>query len=663
MVFDMLPRMRAPRLAALAGVLAMIIWSAPCADADPTSGDGPVIDSPTLSLSDLGAPTAIWFGFYGHRNNTVNTLTFPVPRGLSPSTLNATVEVPVNLRFGNLTVSQGDRTISRLELPTKDQTQMVIPLAGAQVVADVVTVTLTVTAIPVEGYCWDNIAPVRLVNGSVTFAGAEVAPVNVGGFLPPVIRKLTIALPPKPSRQESDAAVQLAAAMERRYGPQSPEVVVVPLADRTTNWVGPSLPLERQIIIKEGPDKGLSLQGNTGVPGLLISGPGDELTNQTRLLTDDLLRFAVSPAAVVAAPLPNKQKFVGDTTTLAQLNQSGLVSEGLWPEVLINLDQTRFGTALDQLRVHLIGSHTPLPKTLGGEVIATVNGETIDRWPVETDGKIDHSIEISRRLVTRVTSLRVTVRTSGDVGHCGDYLPVALTIDGRTQIQASRATPAVSRGFETLPQALMPRVQIGISDDDAFNDTVRAVQIMMGLQHMSAVPLESTVTSLKQAIDSRDPAILISAGAWPVHTIALPFTADQDHVTVEGLDTAGKHVSLTLNPAAHFGSLQTAFDGQRSILVATSNGSPAQLDELLRWLSAKAERWFGLTGRMIVSAPGAEPITIPNPPNDLAAQPATSNNRQNYAWAWWIAGAWLVAAAAGAVVILVRARRRRADRG
>jgi hypothetical protein len=216
----------------------------------------------------------------------------------------------------------------------------------------------------------------------------------------------------------------------------------------------------------------------------------------------------------------------------------------------------------------------------------------------------------------------------------------------------------VSRGFGTLPQALLPRVQVGISDD-SFNDTVRAAQIIVGLQRMSAVPLETTVTSLKQAVDSHDPAILISAGAWPVQTIPLPFSADQDHVTVEGLDTAGKSVTLTLNPTVRFGSLQAVFDGQRSILVATSNGAPAQLDELLRWLSAKADRWYALDGRMIVSFPGSEPVTIPNPPTDFAAQPAGSTARQNYTWAWWIAGAWLVAATAGAAVILVRARRRR----
>jgi hypothetical protein len=641
------------RLGALAGVIAMLIWVAPCTEADPGSG-GAVIDSPTLSLSDLGSSSTLWF--YTPRDITSTALSFPVPQGLAPVALNAALEVPVNLRFGNLTVTQDNRTISRLELPTKDQAQMVIPLTGARVSNNWVNVTLTITALPLEGYCWDPLSPIRLVNGSVTFAGAEVAPTTVAGFLPPVLRKLTIALPPKPSQPESDAAVQLAAAMESRYVGQNPEVVVVPLSDPTATWVGPSLPLERQIIIKEGPVKGLSLQGSAGVPALLISGQGDELTNQTRLLTDDLLRVALSPNAVVAGLLQNKQKLASDTTTLEQLNQSDLNAEAVWPQVAINLDQTRFGHSLHGIRVHLMGSHTPLANNFGGEVTAAVGGVTIGQWPAEASGRIDRWVDIPDRLVRRSTSLLVSVHTTGDIGHCGDYLPMTLKIDGSTQIVTGRANPPVPPGFPSLPQALMPRIQIGISDD-TFNDTVRAAQIMVGLQQMSGVPLATTVTSLKQAIDGRDPAILISAGAWPVQTIALPFSAGHGSVTVEGLDTAGKSTTLTLDPTIRFGSLQTVYDGKRSMLIATSNGAPAQLDELLRWLNAEQGRWFGIEGREIISVPGSEPVIVANPPSDLSAQVKGPSASQDYTWAWYVVGGWVAVAAAGALVILLRARR------
>jgi hypothetical protein len=639
------------RLGALAGVIAMLTLASPPAAADPAASGGAVIEAPTIPLANLGAQNTI--EFYPHRELSITGLTFAVPEGLNPVSLNATLEIPVNLRFGNLTVTQDDRTISRMELPPKDQTPMVIPLAGTKVTGNSVSLTLTATVLPLDNYCWDPQTPIRLVNGSITFGGGEVAPKTIADFLPPVLRKLTIFLPPKPTQQESDAAVQLAAAMEDRYGGQNPQVAVEALYDRGTTVVDPSLPLERQIIIKEGPDKGLSLQGTTGVPALLISGAGDELTNQTRLLSDPSLKFAQGPSAV-AGQLPNKQKLVGDTTTLEQLNQTGLSADDLWPDVGISLEQTRWGHALDHIRVHVLGSHTPLPNNFGGEVLASVAGQTINRWPAEANGTIDHWVDIPDKLLTRATSLSIKVRTTGDAGHCGEYLPISLKIDPKTEVQTGRANPPIPKGFPSIPQSLMPRIQFGISDD-VFNDTARAVSIAVGLQQLSAVPLPTKVTSLKQAIDSHDPAVLISAGAWPVQAIALPFNAEQGSITIEGLDAGGESTTLTLDPSIHFGSLQTVFDGHRSILIATSNGAPGQLDELLRWLSAEQGRWFGLDGRMIISVPGSEPITVANPPSDVAAQP--SKHEDDYTWAWWVGGAWVAIAAVGGGVLLYRARR------
>ncbi|MEE3065412.1 MAG: hypothetical protein VYA67_15910 [Actinomycetota bacterium] len=640
------------RLGALAGVIAMLLLVAPPATADPPSVGGALIEAPTIPLPNLGAQSTI--EFYPHRELSITGLTFAVPEGLTPASLNATLEIPVNLRFGNLTVTQDDRTISRLELPTKDQTPMVIPLAGTKVTGNSVSLTLTATVLPLENYCWDPLTPIRLVNGSITFTGGEVAPKTIADFLPPVIRKLTIVVPPKPTQQETDAAVQLAAALEDRYGGQNPQVAVEALYDRSSTAVDPSLPLERQIIIREGPEKGLALQGTTGVPSLVISGTGDDLTNQTRLLTDPSVKFADGVTAV-AGPLPNKQKLAADTTTLEQLNQTGLSAEDLWPDVSISLEQTRWGHSLDHIRVHVLGSHTPLPNNFGGEVLASVAGQTVNRWPAEANGTIDHWVDIPDKLLSRATSLSIKVHTTGDAGHCGEYLPITLKIDPKTEVQTGRADPPMPKGFPSIPQSLMtPRIQVGITDD-AFNDTVRAVQIVVGLQQMSAVPLTTKVTSLKQAIDSHDPAVLISAGAWPVQTIPLPFNAENGNITIEGLDSGGESVSLTLDPSIHFGSLQTTYDGHRSILIATSNAAPQQLDELLRWLAAEPGRWFGLDGREVIDVPGKEPITIANPPSDIAVpQP---KHEDDYTWLWWIGGAWVLAVAIGGGVLVYRARR------
>jgi hypothetical protein len=653
----------APRFGALVAVMALLFGVAPSAAAQPVSDVGAPVDSPTLALTDLGTPNDVAFRFSGNWDNAASTLTVPVPQGMAPVALNAMIEVPISLRYASLAVTQDGRTISRLGLPLVDQSPVVIPLAGAEVVGNSMTVTLTMTVLPLEEYCWDPLAPVRLANGSVTYSGAEVAPITVAGFLPPVLRALTIALPAKPSRAESSAAVQLAGAIESRYGAQNPDVVFVPLADGSTALPGPTAPLERRIIVKEGPDKGLSLQPATGESALLISGSGDELANQTRLLADEMLQYALSPNTVVTGPLPNTQQPLGDTVTLAQLNQTGLHAEALLPEVAITIDATRFGHLLSGVRVHLLGSYTPLPSNFGGEVTASIGGETIDRWPAEASGTIDRWVDIPDQLVSRVTGLTVAVNVAGDAGPCGHFVPISLKIDDSTEIQSKDANSPSVLGFSALPQALMPRIQIGIGDD-AFGDTVRAARIVTGLQHMSAVPLDTTVTSLNEAINSDDPAVLISAGAWPAATITAPFTADQNNVTVRGVDSAGKPVTLTLDPTTRFGSLQTAFDGQRAVLVATSNEAPEQLDELLGWLSDDTERWFGLTGQAVFSTPGNDPITVSNPSVGVAALPTPSTSGIGATWRWWLAGGLAgvaAVAAVGGLIVFLAARRRRSQ--
>src|SRR3954453_3469001 len=109
----------------------------------------------TFGLQALGSnPTISFYGVQG-----TETLIIPVPSGLQPAELTAVVEIPVNVRIGTLTVSQDDRTISRVPLPDGDRLPIVVPLAGVQVVNNAVTVVLRSYLVPVEGYCLDPTNP------------------------------------------------------------------------------------------------------------------------------------------------------------------------------------------------------------------------------------------------------------------------------------------------------------------------------------------------------------------------------------------------------------------------------------------------------------------------------------------------------------------------
>ncbi|MCB0950925.1 MAG: cellulose biosynthesis cyclic di-GMP-binding regulatory protein BcsB [Mycobacterium sp.] len=646
------------RLAALTAAFAMLIWSTPLVEAQPLPAPDPA-GTVTLLLDDLGEDATL--SFYGTTSSPSPTLTIPVPIGLFPTSLNFTVNLPFNIRSGTLTVTQDDRLIGQLGLPLTDFAPLVIPLDGIKIVDQSASVTLRLTSLAEDGYCLDLENPIQFLDGSVTYAGMEVAPTTVADFLPPILRSLTIAVPATPSEAESEAAVQLAAALARYRG-QGPSVVLLPLADGVTTFASPAKPFERRIVIKEGPDEGVSLLGTGGVPDLLISGPADKLTNHARLLTDGSLNLALS-AGVIPKDLPAPNySLPGNTTTLTQLGQSSLSALGVAPSVYIGLDQTRFGHPTQGYRVHLMGTYTPVPAAFGSQMTASVGGEVIGSWPTDAGGGIDQWVDIPDRLVERYTSLAVGIETSGDTGYCGDFRPMRLTINGTSVVESTPAKPPIPTGFQSLPQALMPRMKVGITVN-SFADTARATQIAVGLQRLSVVPLSFDVVSLEQAIDGADPAVLISADGWTHPSIPLPVSSEDGRLVLMGFDTGDEETTLNLDPGIQFGSLQMVFDGKRSLLIATSNGAAGQLDELLGWLTSDPARWSGLRGAAVVAVagrqpelvPGRTPISVYGPPTVSTSQESDSSSDRMSPW-WPLVGVG-GAIAIGAIAFRMGSRR------
>ena len=641
----------------LAAFIAMGVTT-PSALADPV-GSGQVAADPTLGLRDLGVdPTLSFYGLEG-----TQSLVIPVPQGVAPAALTASVELPFTLRrelpfdppVGSFTVLQNGRTISRVDLPGADNGPIRLPLTGAEVRDNAVAVSIRTNLLPPEGYCIaDGSTPLRLNGVAVEFTGTERAPATVADFLPPVLQRLTIFLPARPTRAESDAAVRLTAGVVAHYGAQPTAVTVARLDGDAP--LPQAQPFERQLIIRESATPTVELEGTSGVPALLITGPGDDLLNQARLMSSgNPLRLALGSKAV-AGPVQDGPQLAADQTALRDIGQPERHATALAnPHVNIDVDQTRFGRAAHDVRVHLQGFYTPLPSNLSGQLVVSVNGETIDRWPADPNGAIDRAVAIPDRLLQRNTHLEVAIDAAGHTGGCGESQPVTLTIDGDTTISSTAASPPVPRGFQSIPQAFMPKVEIGITDD-AFADTVRAAKIVAGLQRLSALPLDPSVTSLEEAAASPNSAILISANAWKDDQLTLPVAVSKDAkdaVRLGAQDGSGKPLSLTLDPGLRFGSLQTVYTGGRTVLVATSNGSAAQLDVLLDWLNADPKRWDRLKGTAVIAPQDQEPVTVTAEPASQPKPQLQQRNSGNY----WLIGVGVAAVLlVGSSVIYLRSR-------
>lgn len=634
--------------AACMGLVLLTTAGAGSPTAGAAPGDGGLLaDAPTLRLSTLGGDADL--AMYGIQG--VQTLTFPVPQGLTPAVLNAVVEMPANVRAGNISVTQGNRTVSRVELPLTDRAPIIIPLTGVEVDGNAVTVLLRSQLTPPPDYClFDTNSPLRLAEATISFTGRELPPMDVADFLPPVLQRLTLFVPEKPTRAESDAAVRMTSAVVARYGDQALDVELVALAGDAATPPAPSQPLERQIVIKERQGSGVQLVGDTGVPSLLITGTGNELVNQSRLMSSDLSRLALASKAV-AGPLKSSPQLPGNETTIRALGQPGVNATALEPQVSIGLDQTRLGRPVRDVRVHLKGSYTPLPASVGGQLVASVGGSQVDHWPTDSNGSIDRWVNVPNDQLTRYTNLDVAIDLSGNTGRCGEFQPVKITIDGATTVESSAANPPVPAGFQSLPQALMPRLQVGIEVGSSA-DTSRAVTIVEGLQRLSSLPIDTEVTPLADAVGASGPALLISPNGWNDQRIKLPVTAGNGgQLNVEPIG-GGDPSALTLDPGVKFGSLQTVVVDDRTVLVATSNGSAAQLDSLLAWLDSDSRRWSRLSGAAVIAAPDRQPVTFaaPQAPDRDAAVPRSHST-------WWLVG--VAAAAATALLGWLALRRRR----
>ena len=615
------------------------------AGAAPNSRDD-VIMTP-FELGALGGLSTL--SFYGQQGS--QTLLIPVPPGLSPANLTATVELPPNILRATMSVLQGDREISRVVLPNALDSVVALPLAGADVVDNSVTVTLRSYVVPPDGYCvYDPTNPLRLIDVAVNFAGTGLPPAVVADFLPPILRQLTLFIPPKPTRVESDAAVALATAVAGRYGQQALHVAVQAIGP------GGSLPVpapfERQIEITEGPNSAVTIQ-NTGnsFPSLLVTGPPADLINQARLITSNLSGIAVSSKAV-AGPIKPSAQLSTDVTTLRDIGNPGESATALTnPTVTVGIDQTRLGRPSHNIRVHLLGSYTPLPPNYGGQVTVSVGADVISRWSAESSGAIDRWVDIPDRLVRRFTNLTVAVDAAGNTGGCGLSQPITLTIDGDSPIESALAIPPLPGGFQSLPQALMPVIQVGIGAD-AFADTARAARLLAELQRLSAIPLQTSVVPIADAESSKLPAVLIASNGWDDKKIDLPVSRPSDGVTqVDGIDGNNEKTTLTLDPSVNFGSLQTLVDGDRTVLVATSTADPPLLDSLLAWLDTDQRRWPNVNGNVLIEVPNRDPIAL-----TVGAPPVPRAAGGRHAVIWWTAGGLLLVVAAGAVGVVLRRR-------
>nr|WP_310649885.1 hypothetical protein [Gordonia amicalis] len=293
------------------------------------------------------------------------------------------------------------------------------------------------------------------------------------------------------------------------------------------------------------------------------------------------------------------------------------------------------------------GTYTPL----GGQIAVTVGPRVIASVPADPSGRYNTWVDIPPDLLARFTEVTVTYNHP-DVGEgCGTGTRTSLSLASTGEVRSESADPPRPSGFASLPQALMPRTALAWTDGGV-DDVRRAVVLMTGLQRLSAVRLGIDVMPVADAMSSNGPIVIVAADGQGVPELPLPVEATGGTLSVLGAD--GERSNVVLNPAVRFGSLQVARQDGRSVLLATSTGTAADLDALLTWLDADPDRWPSLAGDAVLQVAGQQPVVV------VADQVAPDRSESSTGTSWVtvaVAAVGVVVATALATFLLRRRRR------
>ncbi|AWH95902.1 hypothetical protein [Dietzia psychralcaliphila] len=488
--------LRACRVPASLFVVAALAFPAPVAAQ--TVVDGSTLGvAEVLEFSDRSAEVAV---------------PVPVPDGLTPRALVTTVQIPVDLERGHLEAWSGDLLLDRIELfGDEDSIRVTIPLERGSVRNGVLDLTLRTVLHSRGEACpdWTERAMV-LRDSEVEFDGEPEAPAVLADFVPPVLQRLEIYLPDEPSIAESQAAAQLAVLAASRFGRRDLEVEILPAS-------GPRGPSDSQFTrraeIRESDESRIELTDDA-VPTVLVLGDPASLGRQMRSVTSDLWSLAVSDSVTLDSPLPAPRALVTEGT----LNELGIGSRSARSvgsvEAEFGLDQTSLATVTGDVTIDLVGSYSPPPSDRSGLIVVSAGQTVLDSWTADQSGVIERTVSIPEGALDRYTDISVSLQTAGAGAACGVLQPLTLLVDGSSRVRLGEPTSPAPAGFGSLPQALMPRLQVA-TVSGSLEDTARAVTILAELQALSAIPLVPEWVTMETLVDGEVPGVLVTSDQAP----------------------------------------------------------------------------------------------------------------------------------------------------
>lgn len=636
------------RRSVLTVLLAALVLAISAAPATAAPGD-PV--QTTLGWRQLGLGTSVEIT----AANAPHTIGIPVPDGTRPTTLTGVVASAVNVTDAFLQVTRADGTIlGTVDIPAFGPEQRSIPfsvpITGVPVVNGHTELRVTLRNPGVDAICGPT-PDVELADLAVAFAGTEIAPSTIEQFISPVVRSITIYVPPQASTAVAQAALELVVALTDHYRPQR---VAVTLAETPASGAPPEVgALDRAVVIRQNDGPGGVRLESPGAANarLVISGDAQTLPVQIALFRDDLTALTQTDSASVLG-IGQRTVQGADVVTFRQF------SDRLSAEVLgtTTLDPGFDPTLLalghpGQVRIHLRARYTPVRDNERATVLAVSGGEVLYTATLDRSGTLDSEFVIPAPQVAANAGLQFRLSYEPAPGACTPRAaPLTFQIDPSSTAQAEQI-PLRLGGFSSVTLGWQPSVQVALEPQN-FAQLRFAAALLASVQRGSVTAVSPTVVPLDQAIASSSGALII-ADAAAAHPLSPPIDVTEDVATV------GLPREVQVQIPGGLGTIQAFAQNSRTVVLVSTSGSWELVDPLMTYLDQSDGELGDLRGDVLVAGRDrqAQLLTV------RADGPVALVSDVGNAWVLWIAISviLLVIIGIGALVFAVLRRRRRAS--
>ncbi len=451
-----------------------------------------------------------------------------------------------------------------------------------------------------------------------SYLGQVLFPARVSDFKPGYVDQIVVRVGPAPTVAQQQAALDLVAKLTRSYRPVPVRIDI----DTSAGPLPPGPPARRVIELREGAEPLLEVQ-NPSLPDafLLITGRGEELSEQVQLFADRRVELAQAPSAAVntaATQVPRATT----VKTFAQLAMAGEVSVLGTETLYVGFDAAEFGFGqVQQAAVRILAHYTPVS---GGEasVVVRAGNTVLGARRLDESGLLDMTGTIPPESIQSTVGIALQLR----------YLPGqrCAPLNDRMQFtldpQSSVAVTPGSRnrgGFLMLPMGFTPEFAVALDDPNHIGYAAQAINLLA--QH-TAVTLQPRLSSVPDALHSGLGALVVAPGEV---LAAAGLTPPMLSRGVDSVDVVGA-TSTDVDLNGPVGVIQAFGSGGRTVLSIEASEDWSLVDRCFEHIRAQPSRWASLTGDVVAAGPAGQTVNL-----TLREGGALVDEFPGEGWQWW----------------------------